>query len=272
MFNMTDVGQRISVFRKNAGLTQMELANKLGISYQAVSNWERGISMPDISNLSALAEILSVSVDEIINDKKLTSILNDQEQDIENISLTPEEFNAVSPLLSCEKNRQLISNVKPDIASSTIRTEDGTVITVNDNKMYEDLNITSLGLTTEEIDDFARKAYESGRTGMFSLFVNRMSQDARKDICIEAFENGKTGIFSMLVGEVPQNTREQMYRRAFEENKVAIFSILNNYMPQEQRRKYLDAAISSGSVALSSILISSLKDRGDEDDDDEADD
>lgn len=44
MFNMTQVGINISKMRKSKGLTQMELADKLGISFQAVSNWERGIS------------------------------------------------------------------------------------------------------------------------------------------------------------------------------------------------------------------------------------
>lgn len=44
MFDMKEIGQRLSVMRKNAHLTQMELANRLGISYQAVSNWERGVS------------------------------------------------------------------------------------------------------------------------------------------------------------------------------------------------------------------------------------
>ena len=58
MFNMSEVSERIMLARKNKGMTQMELANALGISYQAVSNWERGVSMPDISNLEPLASVL----------------------------------------------------------------------------------------------------------------------------------------------------------------------------------------------------------------------
>ena len=44
MFNMSQIGINISKMRKSKGLTQMELADKLGISFQAVSNWERGVS------------------------------------------------------------------------------------------------------------------------------------------------------------------------------------------------------------------------------------
>ena len=47
-------------------MTQFELADRLGISYQAVSNWERGNSMPDIAKLPELAEIFGVTVDEIL--------------------------------------------------------------------------------------------------------------------------------------------------------------------------------------------------------------
>ena len=47
-FNMAQIGRRISGLRKDQNMTQMELADKLGISFQAVSNWERGNSMPDI--------------------------------------------------------------------------------------------------------------------------------------------------------------------------------------------------------------------------------
>ena len=105
MFKMEDVGRRISVMRKDAGLTQMELANNLGISYQAVSNWERGVAMPDISNLGALAKILGVTVVEIIGDDKISSIIEGKPMEGK---ITVDEFNAVSPLLEAEKNKELL--------------------------------------------------------------------------------------------------------------------------------------------------------------------
>ena len=44
MLDMERVGVRISQLRKLAGMTQMEMADRLGISFQAISNWERGVS------------------------------------------------------------------------------------------------------------------------------------------------------------------------------------------------------------------------------------
>lgn len=64
------LGQRISTLRKNKGLTQEELANMLNVSAQAVSKWENDITCPDISLLPELAEILEVTVDELLSGKK----------------------------------------------------------------------------------------------------------------------------------------------------------------------------------------------------------
>ena len=44
MFDMKQIGKKITKLRKGNNMTQMELADKLGISFQAVSNWERGVS------------------------------------------------------------------------------------------------------------------------------------------------------------------------------------------------------------------------------------
>ncbi len=55
------MGLRISELRRKRNLTQNELAEKLGISFQAVSSWERGMKMPDIMNLKELAGILEVT-------------------------------------------------------------------------------------------------------------------------------------------------------------------------------------------------------------------
>ena len=60
MFDTLQVAKRIRDARNAKNMTQMELADKMGVSFQAVSNWERGNSMPDISKLSDFAkEILN---------------------------------------------------------------------------------------------------------------------------------------------------------------------------------------------------------------------
>mgnify|MGYP000067793724 CR=1 FL=1 len=53
--------------RKQHGFTQSDLADKLGVSFQAVSKWERGENLPDAYTLVALADIYKVTVDEILH-------------------------------------------------------------------------------------------------------------------------------------------------------------------------------------------------------------
>ena len=69
MFN-EKVGAYIAILRKAGKRTQQELAEKLGVSHQAVSNWERGESMPDISILPKLAALLGTTTDNILSADK----------------------------------------------------------------------------------------------------------------------------------------------------------------------------------------------------------
>ena len=60
------IGNNIKYFRKESGMTQDELAEELNVTRQALSNWERGKTEPDIETLTKIAEILNVSVEELI--------------------------------------------------------------------------------------------------------------------------------------------------------------------------------------------------------------
>ena len=70
MINVNKVGEFITLKRKEKGLTQQQLANKLSVSFQAVSKWENGTSDPSTSNLFALAKLYGISVEELIKDVK----------------------------------------------------------------------------------------------------------------------------------------------------------------------------------------------------------
>ena len=59
-------GKLISELRKQQGLTQQQLADKLSLSNKTISKWESGSGSPDLSNLAILADALGVSVDELL--------------------------------------------------------------------------------------------------------------------------------------------------------------------------------------------------------------
>lgn len=66
------IGKFIASCRKEQGMTQAALAEKLGISDQAVSKWETGKSMPDLDKISELCGYLGIDVNELLSGEKLT--------------------------------------------------------------------------------------------------------------------------------------------------------------------------------------------------------
>ena len=68
--NNKKIGEFISFLRKEKGLTQIELAEKLFVTDKAVSKWERGLSLPDITVLEKLASELDVKVEEILHGER----------------------------------------------------------------------------------------------------------------------------------------------------------------------------------------------------------
>ena len=69
--NKQKFGAFVSALRKERGYTQKELAQKLFISDKAVSKWETGMSVPDVSLLVPLSELLGVSVTELLMCEKM---------------------------------------------------------------------------------------------------------------------------------------------------------------------------------------------------------
>ena len=91
------IGKFIAECRRNVGLTQAQLAEKLGITDKAISKWERGIAMPDTSIMLELCYILGISVNELLsgekidmdnNEKKNEELLLDMAKEIENKNKT----------------------------------------------------------------------------------------------------------------------------------------------------------------------------------------
>ncbi len=64
--NTSKIAGQISALRKAKGLTQNELGERVGVTFQAVSKWERGETLPDITVLADLARVLETSIDNIL--------------------------------------------------------------------------------------------------------------------------------------------------------------------------------------------------------------
>ncbi|MFJ7700039.1 helix-turn-helix domain-containing protein [Lysinibacillus fusiformis] len=98
---MSDIiGSRIKELRKNAHYTQQQLADKISVSPQVISNWERGYTEPSADDIARLSEVLSCSSDYILGKTSDISIKDDK-------SLQKDENDIAKRL---EKFRQEIEN------------------------------------------------------------------------------------------------------------------------------------------------------------------
>ena len=66
-------GEKLKEARKEAGLSQDQLAEKLAVSRSAVAKWETGKGMPDVNNLKAMAELLDISLDYLLDEDEKIS-------------------------------------------------------------------------------------------------------------------------------------------------------------------------------------------------------
>lgn len=165
MFDMKKIGKKISTLRKEENMTQMELADRMGISFQAVSNWERGNSMPDISKLPELAEIFGVTLDELLGEKSplAEAAANDRiEEYIGHQSLSAEDVSAVLPIL------------KPDQVD--------TIVANADKLDWKAIHGMLPFLDGDDVKEFALRAKEQGET--IDGYLPFMDEDDVKELAV----------------------------------------------------------------------------------------
>lgn len=76
---MQTIGKRLAEIRKSKKLKQMELAERLNVSQQVISNIERGVTAPDIEQLKKIADIYNISLDQLVG----REFLGDNADDVE---------------------------------------------------------------------------------------------------------------------------------------------------------------------------------------------
>ena len=80
---MNYVGDMISKTRQNKNMTQEEFASRLGVTPQAVSRWERGNSLPDISLIKGICEVLSISANTLLGIERENKVIENNDVNME---------------------------------------------------------------------------------------------------------------------------------------------------------------------------------------------
>ena len=96
------IGRFIATRRKEVGLTQLELAEKLNISDRAISKWETGKSLPDASIMVELCEILGIGINELFYGEMINMNENDKKYDEIILAMKKEQEDSTKRLLSME--------------------------------------------------------------------------------------------------------------------------------------------------------------------------
>jgi Predicted transcriptional regulators len=273
MFDAESVGRKISVLRKKSGITQMELANRLGLSFQAVSNWERGVAMPDIGNLKLLAQILNTTVDDILGDERAAKIISDVEEGkTPSEPVKPAEFLAVAPLLEPEQNDALIGAVKDPFTKEEVKEAVpnlafGGEYDKSDAELaemfFERSNVAMFamvegGLSGERRRELLHKAISRGDMAFIAMLSDAMTGDDAVQFAEKAFGDGNVGLFAMFDDRLSRERRGELAMQAFESGNIAIFSMLQDNLSPEQRRVCRNKAAADGNVAMFAILHDSV--------------
>ena len=151
MFDTMKFGKALSTLRKEADMTQNEVADRLNLSRQAISKYERGESFPDISILVMIAELFNVTLDELINygepTKGESTILKNvakgnadiiAENIADVVNLAPLLKPSILTKLSHQFEKQGIDI--SDIITLAEYLNDESVVTLIENATFDDIN------------------------------------------------------------------------------------------------------------------------------------
>ena len=199
MIDMKLIGKEITDLRKAHNMTQMELADKLGISFQAVSNWERGNTMPDISKLPELAEIFHISVDELLKGKAslVTAVLDDTvDTYIEEGKVTEQEIADTLPILKPEQAKKILEKADVskfhDISSFLPFMDSDALAEIAMEYVEQGNSVDELlpFLDEEDVAGLAIKSLERGDS--IDEYLPFMDEDAVNELAIKALERGNS--------------------------------------------------------------------------------
>lgn len=219
MFEMQKVGIRIAKLRKKHNMTQTELADKLGVSFQAVSNWERGNSMPDISKLPELAEVFGVSIDEILGEKSdlVEAAINNEIDSYckQNETLGKEIENAV-PILKPSQLKAIAENADKteliDIPELLEYMSAGDVyeMAMESIKQGKTVGISFLEhMSCADVSRLAIHEYKNGRP--VDIYLEYMGSTGLKEIAVEEMSKGKS-----ITGYLEYMSSSDVYEVALE--------------------------------------------------------
>ena len=218
MFDTMQMGRRIRQARIEKNMTQMALADAMGVSYQAVSNWERGNAMPDISKLPELCELLGVTFETLAGGpsretKTVEKVLGGEpvtvEEAAEVASLLPPETieeSARAARAGEELDFRTLMDLAPFLDEPFL---DELVQGVTITDLHQ-LGSLAPFLSEKTLSDLARKAQGDGDLPALYMLAPFVDQKTLDELALSLREKGPLDR-SMLKGLAPFLSQETLW-------------------------------------------------------------
>ncbi len=148
MMNQEKIGAFIAKLRQEKGYTQSQLGDMLGVSYKAVSKWERGINLPDTSLYKPLCDIFEITIDELLAGE----VKKESTTHFKKILLLPLFLIVILIIIFVFNNREKYPNLtidKIDIVSNKENRLVNSSLAINNNLWY--YNIEQVKVCTRNI-------------------------------------------------------------------------------------------------------------------------
>ena len=265
MFEMMKVANKIKETRMRRNMTQMQLADEMGVSYQAVSNWERGNSMPDISKLGELARILEISLDDLLGESDETVIVKKIIEGDGESGVTIKDVKEVAPIVPPHKMSEILEEMEEQ--ADAISLDDVIGIAPFVESSYLDklaLKVAEVGhiselmaiapfLSEETLGTLATKLTESGELHDIIGLAPFLSDEALEGLVDKA----KVEDLSSLAGLAPflnKKTLDSLMNEAIEKDRVGECAGLLPFLDKETVRKLADSYVAKGELKMLTLL------------------
>lgn len=219
MFDAVEIGRRISRLRKEKDMTQPALADVMGVSFQAVSNWERGSSMPDIGKLPELAQALGVSVDELLGGGRggdlIRSVIDGSEESfVKNERITLSEAGEAAPFLKPKQVTRIVKVIEEEKEQSDSTKDGENNASAGQDKIdLESLVSIAPFLDEDYLDELATRLAPTVGLKKLAALAPFVSEETLGKLATAAVENG--GTLGELANIAPFLDEDDMGKIAF---------------------------------------------------------
>ena len=262
MFDTKVVGKTIRQARMNKNMTQLDLADAMGVSYQAVSNWERGNSMPDISKLEDLCRILDLTLGTLLGAESQATVT--VEKVLAQEPLTVEELTEVAPMIppkQMHEQMEWLNDAPITIEALTAIApflDDGMITAMLDQIPVDSLSqLTGIApfLGEEALDALVRKAPIDDAAGIHSLAAF-LSEDTL-DYVAQKYEcNDPDGLLDKIAVFLSEESLDRLVDQAIAGGNFSKVVNKAPFISVQSVRKLAKACMAAGDLnTLKKIAI-----------------